>query len=302
VSQLPHRTFAEDRYVLHEVLGEGGTAVVHRAYDRALERWVAVKVLAPAMARHKQAQVRFEREAKLMLRVDHPNVLKVFELGQGDPPYIVMELVDGGSLLEWISRHGPMPARSASQVGIQICAGIAAAHAVGVIHRDVKPQNILVTPAGVCKVADFGIARLAEAFGSMTRTGVRMGSNGFMAPEQELDAKTVGSPADVFSIGATLFSLVSAVVPQEFRPAFEARAHTLPEPLAHVIMRATLQDPGQRYGSVEALSRALVRIEDLLPPVPDATPALHTVRKSGAGLPSNHTLVRPRGPAADEER
>src|SRR5688500_16896696 len=164
------------RYAIVAKIAEGGMAGVYRGWDFKLKVWRAIKILLPEYAGRASLRTRFETEASTMARLDHPNVIRVYDVGTAEAlPYMVMELAEGGTVNGWIDLHGRMPAALACDVTIQAAAGLGAAHRIGVVHRDVKPHNLLVTAEGVVKVTDFGIARVLFADG-LTRTGSTMGT------------------------------------------------------------------------------------------------------------------------------
>ncbi len=265
-------TLGDGRWELVDPLGEGTMGRVWRALDRWHDRWVAIKVLSPAMARHQQVRERFRREAEVLRRLKHHRIVALHELRDAeDGLYIVMDLARGGSLLGWLRRHGPMPPRMAVDCAVQAADGLGYAHGLGIVHRDVKPQNLLIRPDGVA-VADFGIARLEEAAISLTRTGVRMGSIGYMAPEQARDAKAADHRADVFGLGATLFTLLTGIAPGLIGDDLRRHGDGLPDALARVVMRSTLDEPEHRYGSMEGFVRRLDAVLDTLPPDPPTKP------------------------------
>jgi hypothetical protein len=205
------------RYELVEELGEGGMATVYRARDTELRRDVAVKVLFSHLAKRAEIVRRFDREARAAAGLEHTNILRVYDVGGGaapggDPPYIVMELVRGASLKEAIDQHGPMLAELCACAGALLADALAVAHAAGVIHRDVKPANVMVAAGGRLLLADFGVARVEDDDSLVTRTGALLGTPAFMSPEQ-----ATGSPvdprSDVYSLGATLYQLATGVLP-----------------------------------------------------------------------------------------
>ena len=187
------RALANGRYLLVSQLGEGGMATVYRAFDQRLQVWRAIKILAPQYASKPKLRSRFETEAQTMALLEHPNIVRVYDVGHDGPyAYIVMELLEGGSLVDWLEAHGAMPPPMAIEVTLQLCAGIQSAHDKGVVHRDIKPHNVMITADGSCRVTDFGIARVSDrTHDGMTRTGAVMGTWGYMAPEQRTDAKHV---------------------------------------------------------------------------------------------------------------
>ncbi|MES2641000.1 MAG: serine/threonine-protein kinase [Myxococcota bacterium] len=282
-----HESLAEGRFRLLEVIGEGGMATVYRAFDLRLQRPRAVKVLSPALAQRPALRKRFLAEAQTMANLEESRVVRIFDTGEdGDRVYIVMELIEGGSLLDRVRDFGPLPPRMAAEATIQICESLQAAHDAGVIHRDIKPHNILLTRTGEIRVTDFGIAQVQTDSGDgMTRTGAIMGTWGFMAPEQKTNAKQVDVRADVYSVGATLWSLLRGETPPEL---FMAEAEPgmladLPEELAEVIKRATRYRREDRYLSARAMAESLRALVSMLPDDPELTVPLvgHTLERQG---------------------
>lgn len=252
-------TLLRGRYRLQETLGEGGMATVHRAYDHHNACWVAIKLLAPAVARRLSVQRRFAREAEVLRRLNHPNIVQLYDWQPAaEESFLVMEFVDGGSLDTWSRRFGPMSPRMAVQATLQICSGVGAAHAAGIIHRDIKPANVLTTAAEQCKVVDFGLARAGD-HERLTKAGLTMGTYGFMAPEQNTDAATATILADIYSIGATLIALLNGRPHLDIRQALNAVSSQLPLSLARVLVNTTLAEPSKRYSSIDDLYRALQR-------------------------------------------
>ena len=206
------------RYELVEELGEGGMATVYRARDRELRREVAVKILFPHLARRAEVVARFQREARAAAGLEHANILRVYDVGGGDaerggdPPYIVMELVRGGTLRETVEAHGAMLAELAACVGALLADALAVAHGAGVVHRDVKPANVMVAPGGRLLLTDFGVAHVQDDDSLVTRTGALLGTPAFMSPEQATGA-AVDPRTDVYSLGATLYQLSTGHLP-----------------------------------------------------------------------------------------
>ncbi|MGE5183463.1 MAG: serine/threonine-protein kinase, partial [Acidobacteriota bacterium] len=222
------------RYELVEEVGEGGMATVYRAKDRELRRDVAVKVLFPHLAKRPEVVRRFQREARAAAALDHANILRVYDVGGGeapeverggpapprevDPPYIVMELVRGRSLLAEIEQRGPLLAELAACVGALLADALAAAHAAGVIHRDVKPANVMIASGGRVLLADFGVARLETEDSLVTKTGALLGTPAYMSPEQAT-GDTATAKSDLYSLGATLYQLATGALPYSGSPA-----------------------------------------------------------------------------------
>lgn len=205
---------AGERYRFERPLGEGGMASVHLARDAELDRAVAVKVLADHLADDPEVRARFLREGRLAARLAHPNVVAVFDAGERDGrPFLVMEHVEGETLAERLGRGGALPPEEAVRLVLQACAGLGHAHAAGVVHRDVKPQNLLLTRDDTLKVADFGIARAADGT-QLTQAGTILGTAAYLAPEQATGG-AVGPAGDVYSLAAVLYELLAG------RPPFD---------------------------------------------------------------------------------
>ncbi len=268
-------SLAQGRFQLLEVLGEGGMATVYRAFDRRLQRHRAIKILAPALAQRETLRRRFLSEAQTMATLEESRVVRVFDMGEDDGRvYIVMELVDGGSLVDRLNGGGPLPPQLAAQVGVQIAESLHVAHQAGVIHRDIKPHNILLTRTGEIRITDFGIAQVNSDEGAgMTRTGAVMGTWGFMAPEQRNNAKGVDARADVFSTGATLWALLKADTPPELY-AEEGAFADIPAALADVLRIATRYRREDRYPTAQMLADALREALTRLPADPEFVPPL----------------------------
>jgi serine/threonine-protein kinase len=201
-------TRVAQRYELVRPLGHGAMATVDLAQDVELDRPVALKRLAENLARDEELRRRFVREARLAARLAHPNVVRVFDVGEDDGrPFIAMEYVDGETLAEVVARRGALPPAEAARLGLQICACLAAAHAAGLVHRDVKPQNLLLGSDGVLKLGDFGIAVGHEGT-RLTVAGTVLGTAGYLAPEQAR-GEQVTAAADIYAAGAVLYELLT---------------------------------------------------------------------------------------------
>ena len=202
-----------ERYQLLERIGHGGMAVVHRAHDSVLERTVALKVLHPHLAERADSRARFAREAKAVARLKHPNIVEVFDYASAssDKSFIVTEFVDGPTLREFAELSPPRFAESALLLILPVVEAIAKAHDAGIIHRDVKPENIMLRKDGSPVLMDFGIAQMVD-MPTLTATGTMLGSPAHMAPEV-IDGTDIGAPADIFSIGTTLYWLISGSLP-----------------------------------------------------------------------------------------
>ncbi len=259
-------------------------ASVWRAWDETLRVERALKLLDPEHARDPTARTRFQTEARAMAGLEHPHVLRVHDVGQDGPwTFIVMELATGGTLWNWVERHGPMPPRLAVSLLLPVADALAAAHAAGVVHRDVKPQNVMIDAKGRPRVADFGIARVRGGDEpSLTRTGSSLGTWGYMAPEQRKDAHSVDARADVYALGATLWALLAGEVPVDlfaWDPAHDLDPGLSPDLLA-LIRCATRFEPAERPEDMRAMSDALEASLPGLQPIPAGTPEIGGHRPS----------------------
>ncbi len=277
---MEHRFLAGGRYVLERLLGSGGMAAVWTAWDTRLDVRRAVKVLHPHLAVDTLARRRFETEARVIAALDHPNVVSVHDFGEDEGRlWIVMDLARGGCVQSLV-QTGPLPARPAAEIVAQVLDALEAAHARGVIHRDVKPGNILLSEDGHALLADFGVARMRDAHTLLTTEGARLGTWVFMAPELRSDAVNAGVASDVYAAGATLFSLLSGRNPPDMFLPFddEDPLRDLPPELAGVIRRATARRPEDRYPTAAAMAAELRSVAAgqpeatlALPPVEGAT-------------------------------
>jgi serine/threonine-protein kinase len=253
------------RYTVEKRLGQGGMATVDLAEDTELGRRVAVKRLFASLAGDYVFQQRFFREAKLAAALSHPNLVTVYDVGEEDGlPYIVMEYVDGETLAELMRREGPLPPDRAVDLLLQVCAGLEHAHAAGLVHRDIKPQNLLVRRDGVAKIADFGIARTLQST-QLTQVGTVLGTAAYLAPEQAA-GEQVTSAADIYSVGAVGYELLTGRTPYDFETLADLTlkqqepAPPIPDVPPHVdlaIRRCLAFDPAERPASAAALAREL---------------------------------------------
>jgi serine/threonine-protein kinase len=251
------------------MIGVGGAARVYRATDRQLGREVAVKVLDDAAARtaDPSARERFLQEARTAARFDHPHLVTVYDAGEDDGElFLVMEFVAGQTLAEHIAQHAPLPVAEAVDIARQVLDGLAAAHARRIIHRDVKPSNVLLDPSGRARLADFGISKhLDEIEHSITSDGMVIGTPSYLAPEQA--AGRMPSPAtDTYAVGIVLHEMLTGVRPAARTAADAWRSRPLdprrlrpdvPPHVAETVMRATAREPGRRFVSAEGMIRAL---------------------------------------------
>ncbi len=259
-------TVLSGRYRLESKLGSGGMSTVYLARDETLERWVAAKVLHREISDQPDQIERFRREARAVAQVSHPNVVAVIDAGEdGGRPYIVFEYVDGETLKERIDRLGRLPLDEAAAYGIEVGRGLAAAHARRLVHRDVKPQNVLIDADGRAKVTDFGIARELEQDG-LTKTGRVLGTTDYVSPEQAM-GQPVDSRSDIYSLGVLLYEMLTGEVPfqadnlvgvamkhvNEKMPDVQRRRRDVSSALAAVVERATEKKPDKRYPDMDAM-------------------------------------------------
>ncbi|NUR79580.1 MAG: protein kinase [Dermatophilaceae bacterium] len=315
-----------ERYILRERIAVGGMGEVHLATDDRLGRVVAVKVLAPAVAHYPESVERFRREATTAAALSHPNIAQVYDYGvDGSSHFIVMEHVDGSDLSRLLRQVGRLTPSDAVRIAEQVCSALGAAHRAGVVHRDIKPGNVIVRPDGTVKVTDFGIAQaLGQA--SLTDTGTVMGTAAYVSPEQARGQAT--TPAtDIYSLGILLFQMLTGSVPfdgdtpvaiamrhlDEPVPLPSSRVHDLPANLDEVVVRATAKVPSERYADAEAMAMALARREPSADAATRALPAgaatsvlaagANTARMpalgvaEGAGSPSDTRAIAAGDPA-----
>jgi serine/threonine protein kinase len=264
------------RYEITHLVARGGMAQVYRAVDRQLDRPVALKVLFPELSVDKTFVERFRREAQAAANLSHPNIVPVFDWGEDDGSYfIVMEYVDGRALSAVLKDPEPLPPRQIASIGAGVAAALAFAHRHGVIHRDVKPGNVLITPDGEVKVTDFGIARAVNTEESLTQTGAVMGTAAYFSPEQA-EGKGVDARSDIYSLGVVLYEMAVGKPPfTGDSPVAVASKHVrdqpvlprvanpaVPSALNAIIMKAMAKNPDDRYGSAEELRADLLRFAD----------------------------------------
>ncbi|MEV5873763.1 protein kinase [Streptomyces sp. NPDC052101] len=277
------QSLAGGRYQLRDLLGEGGMASVHLAYDAVLDRQVAIKTLHTELGREQAFRERFRREAQAVAKLTHTNIVSVFDTGEDDlggltTPYIVMEYVEGrplGSVLdEDIRQYGAMPADKALKVTADVLAALEISHEMGLVHRDIKPGNVMVTKRNVVKVMDFGIARAMQSgVTSMTQTGMVVGTPQYLSPEQAL-GRGVDARSDLYSVGIMLFQLVTGRLPFDAdSPLAIAYAHVQEEPVAPssvnrslppavdaLVARALKKNPNERFPTAEAMRDECLRV------------------------------------------
>jgi serine/threonine-protein kinase len=258
------------RYEIERILGRGGMARVYRARDTQLGRDVAIKLMRPDLEEDPVFEARFLNEARNASSISHPNVVRVLDFGTDGPgPYLVMELVDDGDLASLIGEEGPLSPNRAATIAAEVASAIHAAHRHGIVHRDVKPGNILVGTDGRARVADFGIAR-ATGEETLTRTGTSLGSVDYFSPEQARGEPATAA-SDVYALGVVLYEMLTGMRPfsgetpyavavarlEAPPPDPRAARPDIPKPLATVVQRAMAVDPAARYVSAGTMGRAL---------------------------------------------
>jgi serine/threonine protein kinase len=263
-------TWIADRYELGEVVGRGGMGEVRAAADARLQREVAVKLLRADLAEIEEVRRRFEGEAQAAAALVHPNVVTVFDAGEEDgAPFIVMELLPGRTLADELAA-GPLSSVQVRDLAVAVLRALAAAHNAGIVHRDVKPGNVLRAVDGTWKVADFGIAKIAEAAGDLTVSGVVIGTPAYMAPER-LEGKPATPATDLYSTGVVLYEALTGrkafaadnaiAVAEQIRagraPAVRELRPDVDPSLERVVERAMEQDPRHRFASAADMRRAL---------------------------------------------
>ncbi|MFF5883503.1 protein kinase [Streptomyces sp. NPDC012589] len=301
------RSLAGGRYQLRDLLGQGGMASVHLAYDSVLDRQVAIKTLHTELGREQAFRERFRREAQSVAKLTHTNIVSVFDTGEDDvdgmtTPYIVMEYVEGrplGSVLdEDVRQQGAMPADKALKITADVLAALEISHEMGLVHRDIKPGNVMMTKRGVVKVMDFGIARAMQSgVTSMTQTGMVVGTPQYLSPEQAL-GRGVDARSDLYSVGIMLFQLVTGRLPfdadsplaiayahvQEEPPAASSINRSLPPAVDALIARALKKNPNERFPSAEAMRGECLRVgQSFQATPPSIVPGTQAPAGSGVG-------------------
>jgi eukaryotic-like serine/threonine-protein kinase len=260
-------TTLSGRYRLESKLGSGGMSTVYLARDETLERWIAIKILHREISDQPDQIERFRREARSVAQLSHPNVVSVIDAGEdGGYPYIVFEYVEGETLKQRIERLGRLPLAESAAYAIEIARGLGTAHLQRLIHRDVKPQNVLIDAEGRAKVTDFGIARSLESDRALTATGRVLGTTDYVSPEQAM-GQGVDARSDIYSLGVVLYETIVGDVPfhaetlvgvamkhvNEPVPDVRSRRPEVSAALAAVVDRATEKDPDARYPDMPAM-------------------------------------------------
>lgn len=293
------QTLFGGRYQVTSQLGTGGMANVYRARDLNLQREVAIKVLRDDFTNDPAFRVRFLQEARAAANLSHPNIVTIYDFGHdAHRYYIVMEYVEGTELKSLLRRRGSLPVEEAVNLMIQICAGVGYAHRAGLVHCDLKPQNILVSPDNRAKITDFGIARALASIGADETSEVVWGSPQYFAPEQA--AGGAPSPAsDVYALGVMLFEMLTGRLPFEAADAvLLAELHqvappppprslnpAIPEALEQIVLKVLSKEPSARYRTADQLGRVLMTFGTISPEPDGAAPA----------IPETRSLYNPNG-------
>ncbi len=276
----------DGRYRVETVIASGGMSTVYRGHDLRLDRPVALKVMDVRYAGDRQFLTRFQREARAIARLKHPGLVAIYdqggyeqdpyEKGAGGPPFLVMELVEGGTLRELLRERGPMPPHAVVSVLLPVLGGLGEAHRAGLVHRDIKPENVLISDDGEVKLVDFGLVRaIAEA--GITATSVILGTASYLSPEQVIGSE-IGPRSDVYSAGIMAFELLTGTTPfrgdSALTVAHQRLDRDVPPPSSVIdgvppqfdefIARATARDPGDRFPDASAMSAELQAIAEEL--------------------------------------
>lgn len=255
----------DNRYELMEIIGTGGMAVVYKAQDHRLNRSVAVKILKSDLAEDEEFRRRFRDESQAVAMLSHPNIVSVYDVSRGETEYIVMELIDGITLKQYMERRGKLNWRESLHFITQIMRGLSHAHSRGIVHRDIKPHNVMILRDGSVKIADFGIARL-ESDAQQTMTQQALGSVHYISPEQAKGDRT-DARSDIYSAGVVLYEMLTSRLPFEGDSAVSiAIQHlssvpltpceidpTVPQAMEKICMKAMASDIDKRYQSAEAM-------------------------------------------------
>src|SRR5579871_6675571 len=270
---LPPELASYAKYRFLRELGRGGMGVVYLAEQTLMKRRVAIKVINPGVLAHPSALPRFHAEVQAAATLDHPNIVRAFDAEQvGGLHLLVMEFVEGTNLADLVQRKGPLPIAHACHFIRQAALGLQHAFEQGMAHRDIKPQNLMVTPKGQVKVLDFGLARLRSGGRGLTEMGSFMGTPEYVSPEQAADARTADTRADLYSLGCTLYFLLTGRPPfpedtavkvilahvEKQAPPVQALRPEVPAELSAVVARLLAKDPAQRFQTPVELAQALV--------------------------------------------
>ncbi|TFV60595.1 serine/threonine protein kinase [Mycobacterium sp. PS03-16] len=292
----------DGRYRVDAPIATGGMSTVYRGLDVRLDRPVALKVMDPRYSGDQQFLTRFQREARAVARLKDPGLVAVYDQGvDRQYPFLVMELVEGGTLRELLRERGPMPPHAAAAVLAPVLSGLAVAHRAGLVHRDVKPENVLISDDGEVKIADFGLVR-AVAEAKITSTSVILGTAAYLSPEQ-VGTGNAGPRSDVYSVGILAYELLTGVTPftgdSALSVAYQRMDHDVEPPSSvitgvpaefdELVLRATARDPAARYADALDMGAELDEIVDELGLPPFRVPApRNSAQHASALLYRNH--------------
>ena len=262
----------KDRYEITQLLGEGGMSYVYKATDKQLQRTVAIKTLKPNYVEQEKFVERFKREAQTAANLNHPNIVQIFDWGIGDEPFFVMEYIEGNTLTSIIANKRTISMNDILFIGAQVSSGLQAAHSKGLVHRDIKPGNIMITPEGKVKVTDFGIVSLQNEESDITKTGSILGTASYISPEQA-QGKPVSKESDLYSLGTVLYELITGKPPFEGdTPIATATKHitdkpeklstyraNIPKGIENAVLKLLHKYPKDRFKNAEDLRAVLLQ-------------------------------------------
>ncbi len=262
----------KERYEIVQLLGEGGMSYVYKANDKQLKRTVAIKTLKPNYVQQEKFVERFKREAQTAANLNHPNIVQIFDWGIGDEPFFVMEYIEGNTLTSIIAKRRTISLNDVLFIGAQVSSGLQAAHSKGLVHRDIKPGNIMITPEGKVKVTDFGIVSLQNEESDITKTGSILGTASYISPEQA-QGKPVSKQSDLYSLGTVLYELITGRPPFEGdTPIATATKHItdkpeklsvirpdIPKGVENAVLKLLHKYPKDRFKNAEDLRAVLLQ-------------------------------------------
>ena len=262
----------KERYEITQLLGEGGMSYVYKAIDKQLQRTVAIKTLKPNYVEQEKFVERFKREAQTAANLNHPNIVQIFDWGIGDEPFFVMEYIEGNTLTSIIANKRTISMNDILFIGAQVSSGLQAAHSKGLVHRDIKPGNIMITPEGKVKVTDFGIVSLQNEESDITKTGSILGTASYISPEQA-QGKPVSKESDLYSLGTVLYELITGRPPFEGdTPIATATKHItdkpeklstyradIPKGIENAVLKLLHKYPKDRFKNAEDLRAVLLQ-------------------------------------------
>ena len=262
----------KERYEITELLGEGGMSYVYKAVDKQLQRTVAIKTIKPTYVQQEKFVDRFKREAQTAANINHPNIVQIFDWGIGEEPFFVMEYIEGSTLTSIIQKRRPISLNDILFIGAQVASGLQAAHDNGLVHRDIKPGNIMITPDGKVKVTDFGIVSLQNEESDITKTGSILGTASYISPEQA-QGKPVSKESDLYSLGTVIYELITGNPPfVGDTPIATATKHItekpeklskyrndIPKGIENAVLKLLHKYPKDRFKNAEDLRAVLIQ-------------------------------------------